>query len=54
MNHAEDRRRESDIDPDPGAEGVEHLQRAAREMVAAARSFLDAIEKVVEDRDALR
>ncbi len=54
MNHAEDRRRDGDIDQDPGAEGVEHLQRAAREMVAAARSFLDAIEKVVEDRDALR
>ena len=39
---------------DAGAEGVEHLQRAAREMVAAARSFLDAIEGVVEDRDALK
>ncbi len=41
-------------DQDPGAAGVEHLQRAAREMVAAARSFLDAIEKVVDDRDALK
>lgn len=39
---------------DAGAEGVEHLQRAAREMVAAARSFLDAVEGVVEDRDALK
>lgn len=35
-------------------DGVEHLQRAAREMIAAARSFLDAIERVVEDREAVR
>ncbi len=36
------------------ADGVEHLQRAAREMIAAARSFLDAVEQVVEDNEALR
>lgn len=36
------------------ADGVEHLQRAAREMIAAARSFLDAVEHVVEDNEALR
>ena len=35
------------------AEGVDHLQRAAREMVAAARSFLDVVEELVEDRAAL-
>lgn len=45
--------------PRPGsrrgaADGVEHLQRAAREMIAAARSFLDAAERVVEDNEALR
>jgi hypothetical protein len=35
------------------AEGLDHLQRAAREMVAAARSFLDVVEELVEDRSAL-
>jgi hypothetical protein len=30
-------------------EGMAHLQAAAREMVAAARSFLDALEEVVND-----
>ena len=35
------------------AEGLDHLQRAAREMVAAARSFLDVVEELVEDRTAL-
>jgi hypothetical protein len=47
----------TDADPtptSPGAEGLDHLQRAAREMLAAARSFLDAIEQVVEDREALK
>ncbi|UDY35942.1 hypothetical protein [Dermatobacter hominis] len=47
----------TDPDPNPtspGAEGLDHLQRAAKEMVAAARSFLDAIEQVVEDREALK
>jgi hypothetical protein len=31
------------------SEGIGHLQAAAREMVAAARSFLDALEDVVDD-----
>lgn len=37
----------------PGAagEGMDHLQRAAREMVAAARSFLDAVDGVIADDD---
>jgi len=35
------------------AEGVEHLQRAARELLRAARSFLDVVEDVVEDPDRL-
>lgn len=30
-------------------EGVEHLQAAARELIAAARSFLDVAEDVVRD-----
>jgi hypothetical protein len=29
--------------------GVEHLQRAAREVIAASRSLLDAAEDLVED-----
>ena len=35
------------------AEGVDHLQVAAREMIAAARSFLDVAEEVVKDRAAV-
>ena len=35
------------------ADGVAHLQAAAREMVAAGRSFLDALEDMVEDRDRM-
>jgi hypothetical protein len=34
-------------------EGVAHLQAAAREMVAAARSFLDALEDMVNDDDRM-
>lgn len=41
-------------DADPGFDrGVEHLQAAAHEMLAAARSFLDVVEDVVKDRDKL-
>ncbi len=35
--------------PRAAAESVAHLQGAAREMLAAARTFLDAIEEVVND-----
>lgn len=35
------------------AEGVEHLQAAARELLGAARAFLDVVEEVVEDSDRL-
>ncbi len=35
------------------AEGVDHLQAAAREMIAAARAFLDVVEEVVDDREAV-
>jgi len=34
-------------------DGIEHLQTAAHEMLAAARSFLDVVEDVVSDRDKL-
>jgi hypothetical protein len=34
---------------DPAREGLEHLQSAAHEMIAAARSMLDAVEEVLDD-----
>lgn len=40
---------DGEVQSDRVADGVEHLQTAARELVAAARSFLDVVEKVVED-----
>ena len=40
--------------PERGArEGVDHLQAAASELIAAARSFLDVVEEVVRDKDAV-
>lgn len=36
---------------DRAAEGLEHLQRAGMELIAAARLFLDLAEEVVADRD---
>lgn len=33
------------------AEGLDHLQAAALEMIEAARAFLDVVEEVVADRD---
>lgn len=41
------------MDDPRAAEGVEHLQRAARELLQAARSFLDVVEDVVEDPERL-
>ena len=35
-------------------QGIEHLQAAAREMIQATRSLLDAAEGLVEDPQALR
>ncbi len=32
------------------AEGVEHLQAAALEMISATRAFLDVLEEVVTDK----
>lgn len=37
---------------DRTGEGMAHLQAAAREMIAAARAFLDVAEEVVEDPKA--
>jgi hypothetical protein len=37
---------------DPAREGLEHLQTAALEMVAAARSMLDAVEELLDDPQA--
>jgi hypothetical protein len=36
--------------PDLAREGFEHLQAAAHEMIAAARSMLDACEELLEDQ----
>jgi hypothetical protein len=36
---------------DRAAEGLEHLQAAALEMIAAARAFLDVAEDLVSDPD---
>ena len=33
------------------ADGVDHLQRAALELISATRAFLDVAEEVVTDRD---
>lgn len=33
------------------ADGVDHLQRAALEVIEATRAFLDVAEEVVGDRD---
>jgi hypothetical protein len=41
-------------DTDPLDEGVEHLQAAARELIRAGRSLLDAVEGLVEDPSALQ
>jgi hypothetical protein len=38
--------------PDPAREGLEHLQAAAHEMIAAARSMLDACEELLADPHA--
>lgn len=42
----------SDRDPDEAsaaARGTEHLQAAGRELIAAARAFLDVAEEAIED-----
>jgi hypothetical protein len=37
------------VGDDEARDGIDHLQAAAREMIAAARSFLDAAEALMED-----
>lgn len=47
----------ADTDPleDPRVQaGVEHLQRAAHEVIAASRALLDVAEELVDDPGALR
>lgn len=38
---------------DRAADGVAHLQAATRELIAAARSFLDVAEELVDDPEAV-
>lgn len=44
----------SGLDDPRTREGVEHLQAAARELIAAARAFLDVAEEVVADPSAVQ
>lgn len=45
---------EPDTDTDVRmADGIEHLQRAARELIAASRAVLDVAEQLVEDPDTI-
>jgi hypothetical protein len=44
----------ADEDRDGLAEGIEHLQAAAKELIRAGRSLLDAAEGLVEDPAALQ
>jgi hypothetical protein len=46
--------RDDSMDDDPARDGLEHLQHAATELIAAARSFLDAAEHLVADPTAVR
>lgn len=39
---------------DPARSGMEHLQAAAREVIQATRSLLDAAEELVEDPAAVQ
>lgn len=44
----------ADKDDDKVQQGLEHLQAAAREMIQATRSLLDAAEELVEDPKAVQ
>jgi hypothetical protein len=44
----------ADEDDDKVQQGLEHLQAAAREMIRATRSLLDAAEELVEDPKAVQ
>jgi hypothetical protein len=39
------------VNDERAAEGLDHLQAAAMEMISAARAFLDVAEDFVADRD---
>ena len=39
------------MDDERLAKGIDHLQVAAQELIAAARAFLDVIEDVVADKE---
>jgi hypothetical protein len=41
------------VNDERAAKGVEHLQAAAREMIEAARAFLDVIDEFVGDDEKL-
>jgi hypothetical protein len=41
------------LNDDRMAQGVDHLQTAAREMIEAARAFLDVVEDFVGDQDRM-
>jgi hypothetical protein len=45
---------EAEVDGGAVERGTEHLQSAAREMLSAARAFLDAVEDLVEDPDRIK
>ena len=42
------------MDDEPARDGLEHLQNAAKEVIAAMRSFLDAAEGLVNDPTVVR
>jgi hypothetical protein len=44
----------ADDERDGVAEGIEHLQAAAKELIRAGRSLLDAAEGLVDDPSALQ
>ena len=44
----------ADDERDGLAEGLEHLQTAAKELIRAGRSLLDAVEGLVDDPTALQ
>lgn len=45
---------EPDATRDRAREGLEHLQAAARELIAAARAGLDAAEDLIDDPEVVK
>jgi hypothetical protein len=43
----------STVAQDRAREGIDHLQNAARELIAAARAALDVAEDLIDDPDAI-